>query len=254
MTMGGVVKIVVIKPDRKIMVGTDWTGSLNMMFFSKCFCEGNIEKALNNLESNFFGDHVDKSLTPIEYGLTLVDFNRKKIIDLQNYDRQYMIRLTAIPSFLNKIKEMPYLLKEGLIEVIDISNNTKYSIQDFFNTTDTKEILDLINKVINGSILSTGKFAYYNQSTWDNLRLKPAVMDFEIIKYRNDEVSIFFNHLLQDGFKVDAEKWSKFSQEISEPEQAERIKQIKNSFDIHKKLELDLHNNTNDNIKNKMKI
>lgn len=254
--MGGNVKVTIIKPDGSIINGLTYTGALNNCFFSQDFCNGNIDKALYDFEEEL--DIKNNIVSPYGYGLILVDFPRQMIHSMQNYDHPYSTGLASYDREIKNIyigeRDFKNLTEHNLIKIRDESNELSFSLQDFFNTLDIKEIHHILRDK-NVQNTCGGKAENYLSITDEDLYVQPSIIDFHIKRYDDSEITSFLEYLIGNKFIFNEEEqknWLSYVKKNS-LDIKEYMQQIFCKMNLNIQLNNDLEND-NKNITLKHKI
>lgn len=229
--MGGTVAISIIKPNGTCINNVTYTEAEQELFFCKQYInndfEGAIEKILKVMEqyNNKFLDKnpntKDRSniLAPHSYGLIVIDFEKKIIRNMQNYN------LPAHKEFINyyndlannRIEPFITLTIDDSLLIKDINTKEHYSFTQFFGSTDPKKILKIMKYVFENRHLERPNkefsglehlkiFSYDNPVFNDSIRIIPKNLDFQLIHYTEQEIGLLLNHLSQEGHKFSQEE------------------------------------------------
>jgi hypothetical protein len=229
--MGGTVAETIRKENGELIKMARKTGAYNWMFFSKDFNNGQVEKAISDHVEKFFEMKRDfesgepyefpmspvygwcNETAPVDYGLVVIDFQKKKIHSMQGYDMPGRTSSISLSKFVLSDKDTEenykFLTNNNLLEVHDHRGNYLGDIHTVFGSDNT---FDNIQSVIEGSYspIQKIKSLFSDKSikpTYLDLTLK-SLKDFEIISYEEnpDGLVEFITNLKADGFTFDKEE------------------------------------------------
>jgi hypothetical protein len=225
--MGGSVAETIRKKDGTLIKMARKTGIYNTMFFSKEFNSNDEDLAINNHCKAFFEMKEDyengtnkflmssvyghySSLAPTDYGLVVIDFERKKIHSMQGYDTpgyEHAVRFSEI--YVNdKGTEQDYnfLVENNLLNFYSFRNGEL--LGDVEKLFGSKITLKKLRKELNKNYSRDINMA----------KMKPKKLEeFEIIVYNETpEGTIdFFKNLVNDGFVFTDEDLNNWKEHIN---------------------------------------
>lgn len=232
--MGGTVGETIRRENGEVIKMARKTGAYDWMFFSKEFCEKKFDIAIDKHIKTFVEMREDylkgepykynmtpvygwcEVLCPIDYGLVVIDFQKKKIHSMQGYSNpgHHYISMLSNNVILNKDTEFDfdYLIKNNLLLIKDDGNEDKDKLQDikeFFGEDFSLKKLRI--KLDNIFTRINSVFNYKN--SLNNLLFFPKVLnEFEFIMYEEtpEGTISFLKNLIEDGFsftKNDFDGW-----------------------------------------------
>lgn len=230
--MGGTVAETIRRENGEVIKMARKTGAYNWMFFTKEFCEKKFDVAIDDHIKSFIemredylsGEPYKYNMTPVygwcdetfpvDYGLVVIDFQKKKIHSMQGYDRPGYYYASMLSSLVDKeVKSnFDYLLKNNLLLTINYRNEDK---------NDTKDIKELFGDNFSFKKLITEIDSFFSKSSkifnfkygLIDLVFSPKVLsEFEFIKYEEtpEGTLLFLKALINDEFSLtpnDFEGW-----------------------------------------------
>jgi hypothetical protein len=222
--MGGATKVILIDEKGQLTPLISYTGAENDLFFSEDFLKGNIQKAIdsfidssNNFHQNSYCKDEPLTFAPYHYGLNILDFKNKEIHSLTTYDRLGVMNMLRYSMLLRDDKYIKKITQENLLHFVDENLNKPFSIQEFFGTTNSKLVCQLLKSKENRT---TGEIKNYKNVELDNLgdfHIKPHNLDWSMKRYQEYEISEYFIDLNQKGFhfsKEDLESWLSYAKNL----------------------------------------
>lgn len=221
--MGGSVAETIRKENGEVIKMQRGTGAYNLMFFSKEFNSGEIDKAIDkHIEvafkikadfekgkpyqhelTEFYGGF--NLLAPTGYGLVVIDFKMKKIHTMQDYDRPGILGgaslALTIPPDGNGDAEYEFLIKNNLLNVHDFELNFMGDVHKVFGNENTYENIGKITEQ------TYSERSYKHRATLFSY-IPKALKDFVTIRYEDDidGMMTYVSNLKEDGFSFDAEE------------------------------------------------
>jgi hypothetical protein len=188
--MPGATKIVIINKNEEIKSFISYAGDENIMFFSEDFINGNIDLAIKKLIKSSLDFQVNNNtnnqlLAPINYGMSVLDFKRKKIFSLTNFDSPGLLNLSrysiVLKNALNMESQKHYktITENEKIKFFNIKTNQKSSVIDFCGSQKSEEVLNFLLKK---------EKELKNETHF----VIPHNLDFEIKNYEFEQASKFF--------------------------------------------------------------
>jgi len=106
-----------------------------------------MKKAISNVKrqaNRYFKENIEESngIAPHDYGLVLIDMERQQIHSIQDYNFPFRTEFGILHQGLIREHDLPFmeLLKNDGFYVVDGHTQKKYSIKDFFGTSDEKKL------------------------------------------------------------------------------------------------------------------
>lgn len=221
--MSGMVTLSIIKLNNNIVNKITYTGAEQQLFFCDDYIKGNyevaIEKTLHNIENHQLKYSIPKNslsnlniLVPHSYGLIVIDFTKKIIRSMQNYNLPaYKEMINYYNDFCNNRNEpfMDLSFSNSLL-IEDLNTQQRYTLDEFFGSTDPKKILTIIKYVFDNRHLKHPKkefeeskhlkiFFYDNPIFNNQLKIIPKYFDFQLINYSEKQSALLMNDLIKDG-------------------------------------------------------
>lgn len=242
--MGGTVAETIRKEDGSVIKMARKTGAYNWMFFTKEFCTKDFDKAINEHVASFTEMKEDfesgepyefamssvyggcDEMSPIDYGLVVIDFKNKKIHSMQGYDKPGFHYLSMLSNHIildTKVEEdFDYLISNNLLNI----TNSKNEIIGDVNTVlgEDFSLLKLRQKLQKefNPLLNIVTIFKRNDPPLLDCKFVPKVMsEFEIIKYKesHDDILKFAQTLKNEGFSFNQEElntWKEYNFNIDE--------------------------------------
>lgn len=230
--MGGTVAETIRRENGEVIKMARKTGAYNWMFFTKEFCEKNFDVAIDDHIKSFIemrddylsGEPYDYIMTPVygwcdntfpvDYGLVVIDIQKKKIHSMQGYDRPGYHYASLISNCVDKdVKfNFNYLLKNNLLLAINYRDENESEIKDikelFGNDFSLKKLIAKLNAVFSKSI----NLLNSQYSLIDLVFFPKVLSEFEFIKYEEtpEGTLSFLKNLIDDEFSLtpdDFEGW-----------------------------------------------
>lgn len=245
--MGGRIKMAIVKPDGSLKVGITYTGCENNLLFYNAFCQGEYEKAIKKISKvmkKYEKDYVieDKetcqSISPYSYGLHVIDFKNNVVHSMSNYNYPFELEIGLYLNGLNQQTPNDFFYDEfvdgtadNLLSIVDKNNGKKFTVKDFFGTTKTSKIKNILTNKEDWGNCKGGLSDYpYHRSVWDlNLVLTPTLNPFTVKRYNPEKDLLdFYINLEQSGIKFsleDNKKWLEFK------ENKEQINDLEKHFE-----------------------
>jgi hypothetical protein len=224
--MGGTVAETIRRENGQVIKMARRTGAYNWMIFSKEFNTGEINKAIDEHLQMFLEMKEDyesgepykhpmspvygwcNHMAPIDYGLVVLDFQKKKIHSMQGYDGPGKLSIISI-AHNNKetMEKYDFLMKNNLLEVCKYDLTPLGDIHSIFGSEDP---LKVALKELNNSYLDSFKsiFNKYNTSRLDMVLVPKVLKDFESYSYEEspDGLIKMLSALKNDGFVFNDEE------------------------------------------------
>lgn len=240
--MGGSVAETIRKEDGTLIKMARKTGAYNWMFFTKEFADKNFDLAIENHVKAFLemkedfetGSPYKFNMSPVygwcnetalvDYGLVVIDFQKKKIHSLQGYDspgHYHAISLSSSFKYDNdEEKNLDYLISNNLLQVFKDDENIG-DLEEIFG----KDInLEKMRKLIKDSYTPGIKWALgkiFDKSSindfFDIYFIPKVLLNFDIIKYEeNDPLEMIrmVQNLVDDGFSFNEKEKKMWIEEI----------------------------------------
>ncbi len=240
--MGGTVAETIRKEDGTLIKMARKTGAYNWMFFTREFADKNFDLAIENHVKAFLemkedfetGTPYKFNMSPVygwcnetalvDYGLVVIDFQKKKIHSLQGYDSPGQYHAISLGSSLkldnDEEKNLDYLISNNLLQVFKDDKNIG-DLEEVFG----KDVnIEKMRKLIRDSYTPGIKWALgkiFNKSQINDffdIKFVPKVLlDFDIVKYEeNDPLEMIrmVQNLVNDGFSFNEKEKKMWIEEI----------------------------------------
>lgn len=228
--MGGTVAETIRRENGEVIKMARKTGAYNWMFFTKEFCEEKFDLAIDNHVKAFTQMKEDyqsgepykypmsplygwcNETAPIDYGLIVIDFKKKKIHSMQSYDTPgtHYVSMLSKHVILEKDTEyhFNYLIKNNLLNIITNDDKTS-DINDFFGSNFT---LEKLRKKLDNSFIIIKNILGKENSLRSALFSPKSLNNFKLLKYEETPEGTlkFFEELVNDGFlfeKSELDMW-----------------------------------------------
>jgi hypothetical protein len=230
--MGGTVAETIRKENGEVIKMARRTGAYNWMFFTKEFAEGKFDEAIEKhvqifreMQEDFQSGEPYKfpmspvygwcnETAPIDYGLVVIDIQKKKIHSMQGYDHPGYEYFNMFSKYtvLDKEREeiFQYLIENNLLNILNRKNkNEVKDIEQYFGKNYTLEkIRDQMDVKMKGIFNDYLDLVFY-----------PKLLDnFEYISYEENPEGTFqlLKNLIDDGFKFNQEEMNMWKERVQE--------------------------------------
>jgi hypothetical protein len=236
--MGGTVAETIRRENGEIIKMARRTGAYNWMIFSKEFNVGEIDKAIDEHLKMFMEMKEDyehgepykhpmspvygwcNHLAPVDYGLVVLDFQKKKIHSMQGYDSPGKLSLISMPHNDKETMEIyDFLMQNNLLDVCKYDFTRLGDVHSIFGS---KEPFKIALKELNNSYLDGIKsiFGQYNTSHIDMVFVPKILKNFELHSYEESPEGLvkMLSALKNDGFTFNEEEIKMWKEHYDDPD------------------------------------